>query len=221
MQFHSYPVPVRLLLVGQSSLLRDSLTVFLAATEHLQVIGQVDSAVEHLFFIKASPPDVILVDVDLPDGPNVPLVTALRTLFPSVPLVVLTACTQSGPLQPLLALKLRGYLSKAGSSSQELVNALFAAATPDGATIIAASFMHLLAASQPVEDDFGQRQATLTPQEKIIFDLILAGKSNKEIAQQLYIKPQTVRNHSQAIYEKFGVNSRVKLLLLVNRAKSD
>lgn len=219
MQFHSYPVPVRLLLVGPSSLLRESLAILLAATEHLQVIGQVDSTVEHLFFIKASPPDVILVDVDLPDGPHVPLVTALRALFPSVPLVVLTACTQSGPLRSLLALKLRGYLSKAGSS-QELVNALFAAATPDGATIIAASFMHLLSASQPVEDDFVQRQATLTPQEKIIFDLILAGKSNKEIAQQLHIKPQTVRNHSQAIYEKFGVDSRVKLLLRVNRAKS-
>lgn len=82
MLIHPSPVPVRVLLVGPQSLLRESLAFLLTATDQLKLIGQFDGDIARLFFIKASPPDVILVDVDLPDGPNVHLATALSQLSP-------------------------------------------------------------------------------------------------------------------------------------------
>lgn len=132
-------------------------------------------------------------------------------------IVVLTACTQASLLRPLLALKLRGYLTKS-DTGQELVNALFAAAKPGGATIIAASLTNLLLADQGEENDFAQRRATLNPREQVIVALMLEGKTNQQIAEALAVNVQTVRNYVSLIYGKLGVNSRTALLLLANRA---
>src|SRR4051812_39954150 len=110
-----FPVPRRLLLVGAQQLLRESLAFFLAATPELQIIGQIDPDLTHLRFINTSPTDLILVDVDSPAGPNLNLLTALRQLFPALPIIVLTSCTQSGPLRQLLALDIQACLSKAMS----------------------------------------------------------------------------------------------------------
>ena len=213
------PVPVRVLLVGPQQLWRESLALLLAATDALQIVGQLDSDITRLFFIKASPPDVILVDVDLPAGPSLPLATALRQHFPTLPLVVLTSCTQRDLLRQLLALNIQACLSK-DIAGQELVDALLSVVKPGGATIIAASLTKLLWADNVGENDFARRQATLTPSEQTVFSLILAGKKNQEIAQLLHINPQSVRNLNKFIYEKFGVNSRVDLFLLAHRAKS-
>ena len=128
---HPSPVPVRLLLVATQQLLRESLALFLAATPELQLIGQIDCDLTHLHFIKASPPDLILVDVDLPAGPDPKLITAIRQHFPTLPVVVLTSCTQSGLLRQLLALNIQACLSKA-MTGQALVDALLSATKSGG-----------------------------------------------------------------------------------------
>ena len=128
---HPSSVPVRVLLVGSQQLLRESLTFLLTATKAFQIIGQLDSDLTRLLFIKASPPDVILVDVDLPAGPNLPLVTRLRQHFPNLPMVVLTPCNQSGPLRQLLALNIQACLTKE-MTGQVLVDALLSATKPGG-----------------------------------------------------------------------------------------
>ncbi len=213
------PVPVRVLVVGPQQLLRESLAFFLAASQELQIIGQIDSDLTRLHFIKASPPHVILVDVDLSTGLNLNLLSAVSQHFPTLPIVVLTACTQRDLLRQLLAFKLAAYLSKA-MSGQELVAALLSVTKPGGATIIASALTKLLLAENAEEDDFVWRQATLTQREQAIFALLLTGKTNQQIAQLLHVNPQTIRNHNREIYAKFGVNSRFNLLLLANRAKS-
>jgi DNA-binding NarL/FixJ family response regulator len=129
------PALMRLLLVGAQQLLRESLAFLLAFTNEIQIIGQIDIDLTHLLFIKASPPDVVLVDVDLPNGPNLNLIPELRQQFPALPFVVLTSCTQSGPLRQLLALNIQACLTK-DIAYQELVDALFSVTKSGGQQLL-------------------------------------------------------------------------------------
>lgn len=215
------PIPIRLLLVGAQPALREGLASLLAATDKIQVVGQLDIDLSHLFFIKASPPDVLLVDVDLADGPAIKLVSELRQQFPTLPIVVLTLGTQRGPLRQLLALQIQACLSKA-IAYQELVDVLFSVTSMAGTMLVSTSITKLLLADATVENAVDARQASLTKREQAILALILAGKTNLQIAQLLHVNPQTIRNYNKEIYEKLGVNSRVELLLLAGkRARED
>lgn len=216
----SSPVPIRVLLVGLSPLLHDSLTYFLAATPVFQLSGQIDSDLTHLHFIKASPPDVLLVDVDLPNGLNLDLLTAVRQQFPGLPIAVLTACTQSGALHQLLALQLAAYLSKQ-MNGPSFVDALLAVAQSSGAMLIDPTLAKLLLAEHPAAATFAQRQASLTPRQQAVFALLLAGKTNQQIAHLLQVSVQTIRNYNRELYAKLGVKTRIDLLLLANQAQSD
>ncbi|HNQ90358.1 MAG TPA: response regulator transcription factor [Verrucomicrobiota bacterium] len=175
--------------------------------------GVYPSAEDALHQIPQNPPDVVLMDLNLPGVSGIECVRRLKRDVPRVLILVLTVYEDSDKVFAALRAGAGGYLLKRTPSDQLLaaIQDLHQGGAPMSSLIareVVRSFHHL----EPHTPDVDR----LSPREEEILHLVARGYHNKEVASQLGISPETVRVHLRNIYEKLHVNSRsqavVKLL---------
>ena len=193
---------IRVLIVDDQQLLRRGLKLLLAQSPEIQVVTTCASAAETLVSLHNSEVDVVLADAVMPgmDGPE--LVEQCRTLWPSLPVIILTTFDDATIVRRSIKAGAAGFLLK-DVSPTTLAEAITAAY--DGHPYVDPRVAHLLA--------LPSRFAGLTPTEKTVAELVGQGLSNREVAAELHLAEGTVKNHISALLRKTQVPDRTRLAL--------
>jgi DNA-binding NarL/FixJ family response regulator len=193
------------LVVDDHEIFSQSLVRLLGAKAELKVVGTAGSVAESVVAAVAYQPDVILMDLELPDGSGSEATQQIKALTPSVKVIMLTARTDDEALIDAIAAGCSGFVKK-----EDAVDVLLAAivAAHEGETISPPSELRpLLGRLRPTRRGLG---ADLTPRETQVLLLIAAGLVNKEIAEAVGIRLNTVRNHVQNILYKLRAHSKLE-----------
>jgi DNA-binding NarL/FixJ family response regulator len=209
---------LRLLLVDDHLAFRQPLAFLLAREPDLAVVGQAGSLAEARAWLAGAGAGAALVDLDLPDGDGLDLVRELRRAAPPCPAVVLTASGTRLDAARAVEAGAVGVLHKA-SPVAEVVAALrrLAAGEPLLAPAEAVELLRLL--GQRRERDRAAEAAIgrLTRRECAVLEALADGLSDREIAERLTIRPETVRTHMVNLYQKLGVDSRLQAVVFAAR----
>ncbi len=191
--------PIRVVLVDDHPMLREGTATLLAARPDIAVVGQTGRGAEALALIGEHRPDVLLLDLHLPDLSGIEVARRVRAEHPRVAIVVLSNYEDAGYVRALLQLGARGYLGKA-ATGEEIVAAVRAAAS--GGTVL----------SDGARAALGAGGAALSARELEVLGLIAAGRRNAEIADTLSIAESTVEYHVRHLLGKLGARSRTEAL---------
>jgi len=189
--------PIRILLADDHPILRQGVQALAADEADMEFVAEASSGLEAIEEFRKHRPDVVLIDLQMPDMNGVDAMIAIRNEFPEARFIVLT--TYAGDAQIMRALKAgaRAYLLKS-LLRRELVDTI--RAVHAGQKRIPAELAAQLA--DHVADDF------LTSRDIDVLKLIAAGNSNKIVADKLSITEETVKGHVKSILSKLGANDR-------------
>lgn len=208
---------MNVLLVDDHALFRSGLETLLER-QGIEVIAAVGDGAEGLAAAQELNPDIILLDLRMPDMDGLDVLRQLRESGVKTPVVMLTTSNEDRDLVESLRSGAQGYLLKDMEPS-ELVNALHSIL--NGETVIAPELTGALAkvvqgnGDEPVEEEPEEAPfPELTPREKEILCLLAEGQSNKVIARNLGISDGTVKLHVKAILRKLDVHSRVEAAVM-------
>lgn len=206
------------LIVDDHGLIRDGLRAILSSAFPACTIAEAGSFAEALGQLETIPdPDLVLLDLDIPDASRFSALEQLRADFPSLPVVMVSGSYDRVTVRDALAAGAAGFLPK----------------TLDRATILDAIGQVLEGEiyipgelqSDPVADEEEEKIRrlidSLTPQQRVVLGHVVAGRLNKQIAHELDISMTTVKAHVSAILCKFNVFSRTQAVILANRVGFD
>lgn len=203
---YSEPIPIAVALVEENHQTREYLAQFLDRSSDVRCVGKYATAEEALRWMPACPPQVALVDINLPGMSGIECVARLAQTLPEVATIMLTACEDPAHIFDSLRAGASGYLLKTPDHIG-LVAAIAdvcAGGAPMTGCIARAVVRHFRCDKRtPVMDQ-------LTAREQEILKLLAQGHPYKRIAAQLYIAPSTVVTHITHIYRKLGVQSRTE-----------
>jgi len=212
---------VRVLIVDDHALFRRGLMLVLESEEGIDVVGEADDGEEALAKAEELAPDVILMDVRMPRMSGIEATRALAERLPTSRIIMLTVSDEEDDLYEAIKAGATGYLLKE-ISIEEVADAV--RAVVQGQTLISPS----MASKLIVEFSNLAKRATdrqqvpvprLTDRELDVLRLVAQGLTNREIAEQLYIAENTVKNHVRNILEKLHLHSRMEAVLYAVREK--
>lgn len=207
---------MRVLLIDDHALFRVGLKGLLERSG-IQVIGCAGNGREGIELVQELDPDIVLLDMRIPDMNGVEVLKTIRDNGATMPVVMLTTSDRKEDLVESLKCGAQGYLLKE-MEPDELVTALHS--IMDGKTVIAPDLTSVLAQAVQgseetvTEEESGSPFASLTPREMEILTHLAIGQSNKVIARDLGISIGTVKLHVKAILRKLGVHSRVEAAVM-------
>jgi DNA-binding NarL/FixJ family response regulator len=208
------PQPVRVLISDDQTLFRSGLAKLLAEDPRVQVVGQASDGNEAIKLVKNLTPDVILMDLKMPNLDGVEATRRILAEFPLVKVLILTTFETDNYVLQALRAGASGYVLK-DSQPAAIVSSVVAVMAGERvmASAVANRVLEMLTgATTPKEFYDG-----LTTREIEILRLIAAGRANKQIAHRLAISEKTVRNHVSNMYEKLKIYDRTQAVLYALR----
>jgi DNA-binding NarL/FixJ family response regulator len=206
--------PVRVLLVDDDDLMRAGLGAVLSSDETIEVVGDVGRGRQALQRTRDLRPDVVLMDVRMPDLDGISATREVLSASPDVRVVMLTTFEDDEYLFGALSAGASGFLLKR-TSPEELIAAIHTVASGDA--LLAPAVTRTVidrAAAQPIVDDAARdRLERLTPREVEVLELVARGMSNAEIASELVIEESTVKTHVKHVLGKLRLRDRVQAVI--------
>ncbi|MEX0698324.1 MAG: response regulator transcription factor [Acidimicrobiia bacterium] len=207
---------MRILLVDDHEIVRKGLRSLLDAEPDLEVVGEAGSAAEALRRVGFDSPDVVVLDVRLPDGSGVVACRDIRSAFPDVKVLMLTSFADEEALMSAILAGASGYLLKRIDSAalldslrrigrgeslidQEMVSKLFSALRGSSRS------------ADPLLDK-------LSDQERKVLDLITEGMTNRQISEEMFLAEKTVKNYVSNLLTKLGMSRRSEAAAYAARA---
>jgi NarL family two-component system response regulator LiaR len=206
---------IRVLLVDDHAVVREGLRTFLDLQDGLDVVGEAEDGEQAVSEAERLRPDVILMDLVMPNLDGVGAMRALRERLPDARVIVLTSFADDERLLPAIQAGAAGYLLK-NVQPKELARAVRAAHAGEALLdpLVAARLVEEIAhPSQRAEPDAQH----LTPREREVLELIGGGLSNKRIALELGVSEKTVKAHVGHLLAKLGVADRTQAALYAVR----
>ena len=210
---------VRVLVVDDHALFRHGLMQVLQTAPDIEVVGEAQDAVSAIELAAEWLPDLVLLDVHMPGMSGIEAARRIRTAQPGTRILMLTESENEDDLYGAVRAGATGYLLKE-VAIDEIADAIRSVASgqalvsPMMTTKLLAEFNAL--SRRVAEEHDGRR---LTPRELEVLRLVARGLSNKDIATELVISENTVRNHVRNILEKLEVRSRVEAAMYAVREK--
>lgn len=207
----SPPQPIRIMLVDDHTMVRRGLATFLLVFDDFKLVGEAENGANAIQICAEVLPDVILMDMVMPEMDGASATRAIRQKFPQVQVLALTSFKEGELIKSALEAGAIGYVLK-DISADDLARAIRAAhagratLSPDVAQVIVRD------ASQPPEPGLD-----LTERERAVLALMVEGLNNTQIAGRLTISPSTVKSHVSNILSKLGVSSRTEAVTLALR----
>ena len=201
---------IRVLVVDDFPLVREGLAAALAIDPGFEVLGQASDAEEGLRMARELRPDVVLLDLRMPEGGGIALLEKLRDELPETRALVVTASEKAEALLDAVAAGAAGYVTKR-VSARELRHAVVTVYS--GGSIITPTLAgHLLREySQVSRGEPMHVRPLLGQREQEVLKLVAQGCTDREVGTRLYISPRTVQNHLARIREKTGLRRRSEL----------
>lgn len=203
--------PIGVVLADDHEVVRRGLGMLIAGEPDLRLLGTAATGAEALALVAATAPDVVLLDIQMPDVDGIAAAAQLRAAHPALAVLMLTSYSDDARIYAALRAGASGYLLKE-MSGDALLGAIRAAARgePQLHPKVARRLMERVA---PPEDPLAQ----LSPREEDVLRLIARGLSNKEIAAATALSEQTVKSYVREILSKLGVADRTQAALLAVR----
>ncbi|MDX6669071.1 MAG: hypothetical protein QOK04_2451 [Solirubrobacteraceae bacterium] len=214
------PEPLTVVIVDDHELFRTGLRDLL--DEHgIDVVGEADSGEAALEVVPGLAPDVVMMDLGLPGMSGIEATRRLGEVTPHVRVLVLSISADEDDVTGAIAAGACGYLLKDASIADVVAGVRAAAVGASSLSPqIAAKLVEVIRAEQRDRQASDQRtSADLSPRELQVLRLMAQGKENLEIARELFISAQTVKNHVSNILVKLGVDNRIQAAVHAVRAK--
>jgi DNA-binding NarL/FixJ family response regulator len=206
---------IRVAIVDDHPMFRMGLAVAIGEMDGIELVGEAERADQVAELVAAAAPDVLLLDVRLPDGNGLEINRWLQEHHAAVKVVMLTMSEENETVVTALRDGARGYIVK-GASADTVENSIRLVAA--GAVPIDPNVMPgLIPMDAPLPKPGGRPFKQLTDRELEVLDLIAHGLDNTSIARQLYVNPKTVRNHVSNIFSKLQVRDRSEAIVLARR----
>ena len=203
--------PIRVMLVDDHTMVRRGLATFLKVFDDLELAGEAASGDAAIQLCAQVLPDVVLMDMVMPDMDGATATRAIRGQFPMVQVIALTSFKEEWLIQSALQAGAIGYLLK-DVSADELARAIRAAHAGRATLSPEAAQALVHAATQPPAPGHD-----LTERERAVLALMVEGLNNTEIAERLVVSPSTIKSHVSNILSKLGVTSRTEAVALAVR----
>ena len=204
----SEPDPIKVMIVDDHAVVRSGLSAFLMSYDDFDLVGQASSGRDALAQCERIQPDVILMDLVMPEMDGAAATRAVRERCPGVQVIALTSFKEDELVKGALQAGAIGYLLK-NVSAEELASAIRAAKA--GRPTLAAEATRALIESARQPRPLGH---DLTAREREVLALMVQGLSNPDIADRLIVGRSTVKFHVSSILGKLGVDSRTEAVAL-------
>jgi two-component system, NarL family, nitrate/nitrite response regulator NarL len=204
---------IRILIIDDHPLVRDGIQTMLRNEPSVQIVGASKTAAEALAFLANDEPDIILLDISLPDMNGLELCEKIRLIHKQAKIIGLTSTNEAGIITGLLQRGGNGYLLK-NMERTELLEAI--------QTVSSGKVYLSKAANEKILEQFQNVKSVngevplVTRREKEILQLLADGLKGPQIAEKLFLSPLTIETHRKNLLRKFNANS-VQLLLKIAR----
>jgi DNA-binding NarL/FixJ family response regulator len=189
-------VTIRVAIADDHSLVRQGLRRYLDMADGIEVVGEASNGKELMELVGETDPDIALVDIRMPEMDGLEAARDLRDKHPKVGVIMLTAYDDRQFVVEAVRSGARGYVLKA-RDAEHLIQTV---------RLVAGGNMVIDPQSTAKERD--RRAETLTAREIEVLQLLAFGHTNRDIAERLYISPDTVKTHLEHIFEKLGASDR-------------
>lgn len=208
--------PIRVLIADDHTLFRDGVCAILKAAPDIQAVGEAATGREAIRQAVNTAPDVILMDIQMPDMNGIEATQSILKLNPNIGIIIVTMLEDNDSLFAAMRAGARGYVLK-GADKAEMLRSIRAVANGE-ALFGPAIADRLVEFFQELQVAAGKQVAPkafpeLTDREHEILDLIARGNNNQEIASHLHISQKTVSNHISNIYNKLQVADRAQAIV--------
>ena len=208
--------PLRLLVVDDHEVVRQGLVSLLERREHFQVVAEAGTAAEAVEMARKFEPDLVVMDVRLPDGSGIEACREIRAEFPSTRVVILTSYPDEEAVLSAIIAGASGYLLKQ-IRGRDLVSALESVGRGESLLDPAVTEKVLDRVRRIATGTYTDEMAQLTQQEQKILLLVAEGKTNKEIASEVFLSDKTVKNYVSSILSKLNLERRAQAAAFVAR----
>lgn len=210
-------VTIRVFLVDDHELVREGIRSLLESDEGIEVVGEASSAAEALSRIPLANPDVAILDVRLEDGNGIDVCREVRSLMPELVCLILTSFADDEALYASIMAGAAGYVLKQ-IRARDLIDDVRKVA--GGASLMdprmVAKVIDRITNPPPADVRF----SSLSPQERRILGLIAEGKTNRQIAEAMFISEKTVKNYTTALLSKLKVHNRTEAAIYATKLKA-
>lgn len=201
------------LLVDDHPIVRKGLKSLVSEQGDMEVVGEAGCGSDALLQLKDLRPDVIVLDITLPDINGIQVIERIKQSCLEVKVLVLTMHESSGYLRQVFQIGAAGYLLKR-TAGDELIHAIRVVAS-GGAYLdptLAGRMVNALVQNLPQKEKEAAPKSKLSEREKEVLHLLALGFSNKEIASQLSLSSKTIETYKARLIEKLGLTSRAELV---------
>ena len=200
---------IKVLIADDHKLFRQGLIGLMKTREELvQVVGEAETGEEAIKLTEQLHPDVVLMDIYMPEMDGLQAAKEIRARFPEVAIVMLTSSERDGHLYEAVKIGVSGYLLKS-LDANELFDLLAGVSKGEPAMTRAMAGKFLKAVATRMADEKKGEEA-LTERELFVLRLVASGASNQEIADKLSISVNTVKSHLKAILSKLQLENRTQ-----------
>jgi DNA-binding NarL/FixJ family response regulator len=213
--------PIRVLVADDHALYRRGLEMVLGQEEGIEIVGEASDGAEAIRRVEELLPDVVLMDIRMPRRSGIEACTAIKDVVPSTKIVILTISDEESDLYEAVRAGANGYLLK-DVPGEEIAAGIRAVAggqsliSPSMASKLLSEFASMIKKS---EERPQMPVPRLTERELEVLKLVARGMANRDIAKELFISENTVKNHVRNILEKLQLHSRMEAVVYAVREK--
>jgi DNA-binding NarL/FixJ family response regulator len=209
----------RVLVVDDQTVVRDGLVLLLGLLPGLEVVGSAGDGEEAVRLVGEQGPDVVLMDLRMPRVDGVEATRRIKAEYPAVQIVVLTTYSDDESVFAALQAGARGYLTKDAGADEiaRAINAVLGGDAQLDPSVQRRLVDALATGAQPSRRRRGDLPDGLTQREAEVLTLIAGGRSNAEIARELFISEATVKTHINNLFAKAGLRDRAQAVTYAYR----
>ena len=196
---------MKVLLVDDHEIVREGLRAMLEAQDDIEVVGEAGTAADAVRRVGFDDPDVVVLDVRLPDGSGVEACREIRQRFPEVKVLMLTSFADEEALMSAIVAGAAGYVLKR-IKGHDLVDSIRKVGR--GESLLDPAMTERLFRRLRGDDPEDPLLARLSPQERAILEHIAEGKTNRQIAEEMFLAEKTVKNYVSNMLAKLGMHRR-------------
>jgi len=206
---------LKLLLVDDHAVFREGIAVLLEMEDDMQVVGEASRGEEALRLAAELQPDVVLLDIAMPDMDGIEICQRLKRSLPNTAVLMLSALDNEEEVTAALTAGASGYVVKT-IDHQRLVEGIRAIARGEMllSPTVAAKVVQQLARTRQEKEREADALRALTPREREVFHLVAQGCTNAEIAERLVLSEKTVKTHVRNISNKLNLSGKAEMRVL-------
>jgi DNA-binding NarL/FixJ family response regulator len=211
---------LKIMLVDDHEIVRQGIRSLLEAQDDLEVVAEASGGEQAVEMVRTYKPDVVVMDVRMPDGGGVEACRAIKDVEPDIQVIMLTSFSDDEALFNSIMAGAAGFVLKQ-IRGNDLVDAIRTVGRGESLLDPGVTERVLDRLRKAKFDDKDPKLAKLSPQEERILDLVGEGLTNREIAARIHLSDKTVKNYVSTILQKLEVARRAEAAAYVTRARAD